>query len=255
MITDTKLFLNKMVEKYNSPDFIPNDPISIPHHYTRKEDIEISGFLTAILSWGQRKVIIFKSLELMKRMDNDPYEFITNANEHDLRQLKGFTYRTFNETDLLTIVNSLKMIYLHQGGLENIFTLGFRENGAYGGISKLNTTIFNYPHLPRTRKHIANPKTGSAAKRLNMFLRWMVRNDDKGVDFGLWNQIKPLNLICPLDIHSGNTARKLGLLNRNSNDWKSALELTQNLRQFDQQDPAKYDFALFGAGVNGYFND
>lgn len=255
MQTETKLFLDEMVEKYNSPGFIPNDPISIPHQFTRKEDIEISGFFTAIFSWGQRKIIIVKSLELMNRMDNNPYEFITNAKENDLKQLKGFNYRTFNETDLLTIVNALKMIYLYHDGLENIFTLGFQENGAVGGISKLNDTIFGYPHLPHTRKHIANPKTGSAAKRLNMFLRWMVRNDAKGVDFGLWNQINPADLICPLDIHSGNTARKLGLLTRTTNDWKAALELTHNLRQFDKLDPVKYDFALFGLGVSDYFND
>jgi uncharacterized protein (TIGR02757 family) len=244
-----------MVEKYNSPDFILNDPISIPHQFKRKEDIEISGFFTAIFSWGQRKIIILKSLELMNRMDNNPYEFITNAKENDLKQLKGFNYRTFNETDLLTIVNALKMIYLYQEGLENIFTLGFQENGAVGGISKLNDTIFSYPHLPHSRKHIANPITGSAAKRLNMFLRWMVRSDDKGVDFGLWNQINQSDLVCPLDIHSGNTARILGILSRTTNDWKAAMELTQNLRKFDHLDPVKYDFALFGLGVSGYFND
>lgn len=254
MPTDLKYFLEEMFLKYHTTGFIANDPISIPHRFTLKEDIEISGFLTAIMSWGQRKMIIKKSIELMDRMDNQPFAFITQSSENDLKQLRGFNYRTFNETDCLSIVNALKMIYLHEDGLENIITIGFQENGAFGGLVHLNERIFNYPHLNRTRKHIANPVAGSAAKRLNMFLRWMVRSNEKGVDFGIWNQINTSDLICPLDVHVGNVARKLGLLKRNSNDWKAAAELTANLRLFDASDPVKYDFALFGLGIDNYFN-
>jgi len=244
--------LDEMLTKFRSIDFIANDPISIPHLFNRKEDIELSGFLTAILSWGQRKMIIKKSEELMHRMDDCPYTFITQSTDHDLKNLKGFNYRTFNETDCLTIVNALKMIYLQHGGLEEAFTNGFRDKGAFGGIEQVHKLIFSYPHLTRTRKHIANPNGGSAAKRLNMFLRWMVRNDETSIDFGIWKQISPSALVCPLDVHTGRTARKLGLLKRSTNDWKAAMELTEKLRCFDTADPVKYDFALFGASNAGF---
>lgn len=247
--------MDEQFERLHSTAFIENDPISIPHSFIQKEDIEISGFLTSILSWGQRKSILTKSRELMLRMDNSPFEYIMNSNESDLKQLNGFVYRTFNETDCITMINSLKMIYLYHGGLETVFTKGFSENGAYGGITALHHLLFSYPHLIRTRKHIANPETGSAAKRLNMFLRWMVRKNEMGIDFGIWNNIKQADLVCPLDIHSGRTARKLGILKRPSNDWKAAIELTNNLKTLDAQDPTKYDFVLFGLGIEGFSND
>jgi uncharacterized protein (TIGR02757 family) len=253
MLPELKDFFEEMMIKYYSFDFIINDPISIPHQYKIKEDIEISGFLTAILSWGQRRMIIKKSVELMERMDNQPYEFITQSGKHDLKSIQGFNYRTFNETDCLTIINSLKMIYVNDGGLEKVFTDGFHSDGAFGAIVNAYQKIFSYPHISRTRKHIANPMAGSAAKRLNMYLRWMVRDNEKEVDFGIWKQISPSQLICPLDVHSGNTARKLGLLTRPANDWKAANELTANLRIFDSNDPIKYDFVLFGLGIDGYF--
>ena len=238
------------VNRYNNKAFIADDPIGIPHRFERKEDIEISGFLTALLAWGQRKTIINKANVLMKKMDNEPFLFITQAPEATIGQLDDFVHRTFNGDDCITLIHALRQIYLEHGGLETVFSKGFKIGGAYEAIEDLHQLVFSYPHLDRTRKHLARPSAGSAAKRINMFLRWMVRHDKKGVDFGLWNTISPSALICPLDVHSGNTARKLGLLSRKQNDWQAALELTQNLRIFDPNDPVKYDFALFGTGVS-----
>lgn len=236
--------------QFNRIDFIANDPISIPHLFSTKEDIEIAGFLTALLSWGQRKTIISKSKELMQRMDNAPYQFVTQANEKDFLQLESFKHRTFNGVDAMTLISALRHIYANEAGLEAIFTRGFNEGGAYRAIELLSETVFSLPHLPRTQKHLARPSKGSAAKRINMFLRWMVRNDNSGVDFGLWHGISPAQLICPLDVHSGNTARKTGLLLRPQNDWQAAMELTRDLRTIDANDPVKFDFALFGLSVN-----
>lgn len=238
------------VNRYNNKAFIADDPIGIPHRFERKEDIEISGFLTALLAWGQRKTIINKANELMKKLDNEPFLFITQAPEPTFGKLQDFVHRTFNGDDCITLLNALKQIYLGHGGLEAIFSNGFANGGAYQAIEDLHQLVFSFPHLDRTRKHLARPSAGSAAKRINMFLRWMVRYDTNGVDFGIWKTISPSALICPLDIHSGNTARKLGLLSRKQNDWQAAIELTQNLRIFDPDDPVKYDFALFGTGVS-----
>jgi uncharacterized protein (TIGR02757 family) len=249
---ELKHFLDTQFERLYRPEFIIGDPISVPHSFNRKEDIEICGFLTAILSWGQRKMIIQKANDLMIRMDSAPYEFIKHANETELEHIRGFVYRTFNETDCLTIIESLRNIYTIHNGLEELFTEGFNQDGAFQAIQKVHDIIFSYPHLERSRKHIANPASGSAAKRINMFLRWMVRSGDQGVDFGLWKSIRPAQLIIPLDVHSGNTARKLGLLHRKQNDRRAAEELTTALRMFDQEDPVKYDFVLFGLGVEGF---
>ncbi len=247
---DTKQFLERKTNEYNRLFFITDDPISIPHRFSRKEDIEISGFLTALISWGRRPAILKSAQKLMQLMDNAPYKFIVQNNDTDLKQLTGFVYRTFNSSDLLFLVEALRNIYLEKGGLETVCNDAFRETGSIKGmITGLRNELLKVSHLSRSEKHLAAPEKGSAAKRINMFLRWMVRHDNRGVDFGIWENIPPAALMIPLDVHSGNTARKLGLLQRKQNDWKAVEELTNVLRQFDPEDPVKYDFALFGTGV------
>lgn len=241
-------FLELKALQYNKTAFIDSDPILIPHRFSRKEDIEISGFLTATLSWGQRKSIIQKSLLLMQLLDDSPYDFIMNANGQDLKSVEKFVYRTFNGLDCLYFIRALQQLYRKQGGMETAFTSAFKE-GAYSAISNFRNIFISIGDPTRTGRHLANPLQGSAAKRLNMFLRWMVRKDENGVDFGIWKHISPAMLICPLDVHSGRVARKLGLLSRTSNDRKAAEELTTALCNFDINDPVKYDFALFGLGV------
>lgn len=236
---------------YNNPEFIEKDPVSIPHRFTKKEDIEIAGFLAATLAWGQRITIINKSLELMDRMDNTPHEFILNASEKEIGTLASFVHRTFQGDDCMYFIHALKQIYMQYEGLEPAFLAGYQANHSIKeSISRFREIFFSIEHLHRTCKHIPDPQSGSAAKRINMFLRWMVRNDEKGVDFGIWKSIKTSDLLCPLDLHSGNVARKLGLLDRKLNDWQAVEELTAKLRTFDPLDPVKYDFALFGTGVN-----
>ncbi|MBW6489757.1 MAG: TIGR02757 family protein [Lentimicrobium sp.] len=246
-----KELLDQKVVQYNNKAFIPSDPISIPHSFTKKEDIEISGFLVATISWGQRTTIVKNGFRLMDIMDNSPYDFAMDARADDLKKLAAFVHRTFNGDDILFFVEALKSIYQNQGGLENAFATGMNDGDTdvMNAIIHFREMFLRNPHLSRSQKHIANPVAGSSAKRINMFLRWMVRKDDKGVDFGLWNSILPAQLCCPLDIHVGNIARRLGLLKRKQNDWKSVTELTSNLRAFDSEDPIKYDFALFGMGV------
>ena len=241
-------FLELKALQYNNTAFIDSDPVSVPHRFSRKEDIEISGFLTATLSWGQRKSIIQKSLLLMRLLDDSPYDFIMNANDHDLKVLEKFVYRTFNGIDCIYFIRALQQLYRTGGGMESAFTSAFKE-GAYSAISNFRNTFTGIGDPTRTGRHLANPLQGSAAKRLNMFLRWMVRKDENGVDFGIWQGISPSLLICPLDVHSGRVARKLGLLCRTGNDRKAAEELTTALLNFDKNDPVKYDFALFGLGV------
>lgn len=243
---DLKTFLDNKTLQFNNTNFITSDPISIPHQYTRKEDIEIAGFLAALLSWGQRKTIIAKSTALMSLMGNQPYLFLTQAAEKDYLPMAHFKHRTFTGDDCLGIMRGLSHIYLHNGGLEAVCTKGFEKEGAYGGVIALRKALLESEHLKRTEKHLANPKTGSAAKRVNMFFRWMIRNDHAGVDFGLWKGVNPAQLVIPLDLHVGKSARHLGLLHRTQNDWQAAIELTEKLRSFDHQDPVKYDFALFG---------
>ena len=249
-ITELKQFLESRAEEYNRPFFIAEDPVSIPHHFTQKEDIEISGFLTALISWGRRPAILKAASKLMENMDYAPFEFIIGYNDNDLKRLANFVYRTFNSSDLLFLVEALRRIYLDKGGLEAICESCFKETGEIKGmITGLRQELLKTTHLSRSEKHLAAPEKGSAAKRINMFLRWMVRNDDKGVDFGIWKGIPAASLMIPLDVHSGNTARKLGLLQRKQNDWKAVEELTRELRRFDPADPVKYDFALFGTGI------
>lgn len=241
-----KQILEEAVLRYNNKAFIEDDPICIPHQFEKKEDIEIAGFFAAILAWGQRKTIIAKSNQLLGLMNNKPYDFLVHATDNELKAFQYFKHRTFNGDDFLAIFNGLRMIYQHHGGLEKLMESGFKEKDAWQAIAKLNQVMFSYPHLIRSRKHISNPETGSAAKRLHMFLRWMVRKDDSGVDFGIWRSIPTSQLLCPLDVHVAHTARKLGLLNRRANDRKAVDELTTHLRFFDEADPIRYDFALFG---------
>ena len=246
-----KEYLECMFLKYCQPGFIPDDPISIPHLFTKKEDIEIAGFLAATLAWGQRVTIINKSRDLMNRMDNSPYEFIIHASEKEIGNMETFVHRTFQGEDCMYFIFALQQIYRYKGGLEKVFnSVYFPNNTIKESIVYFRDIFLSFEHLPRTRKHIADPLSGSAAKRINMYLRWMVRQDANGVDFGIWKNIKTSDLLCPLDLHSGKVARRLGLLSRKYDDWQAVEELTANLRIFDPLDPVKYDFALFGTGVN-----
>ena len=247
--TELKEFLDAKVEQYNTPKFIKSDPIQIPHQFTLKEDIEISGFLTATIAWGNRKSIINNAKRMMALLDNSPYNFIINHEISDLEKLQPFVHRTFNGDDAIQFIKSLKHIYLNHNGLEAVFTKHAESHSVQNAISKFKTTFFEVEHLARTQKHVSDPLKNSAAKRINMFLRWMVRNDKTGVDFGIWNSLSPSQLSCPLDVHSGNVARKLGLLSRKQNDAKALLDLDTALRKLDPNDPVKYDFALFGLGV------
>lgn len=251
MLKDEELknFLDLKVKQYNSPEFIKTDPIQIPHQFEFKEDIEIAGFLTATISWGNRKSILKNANRLMEMMDRQPYNFVMQHDEKDLESLNSFVHRTFNSTDLKYFLQALKNIYIKHESLEEIFTRNATPESLQPAISEFKRVFFELPHETRTEKHVSDPAKNSAAKRINMFLRWMVRNDQKGVDFGLWKNIKPSQLSCPLDVHSGNVARKLNLLYRKQNDSKALAELDQNLRKLDPKDPVKYDFALFGLGV------
>ena len=240
-------FLNEKAEYYETLKFIDSDPIQIPHLFSKKEDIEIAGFLAATIAWGQRPTIIRNATFLVNTMDMAPYDFITNFRESDLEPFANFKHRTFNFEDLKTFLFSLQNIYKNHGGLESVFS-HHPENMAEN-ISTFKEIFFQTPHLSRTQKHVSDPMKGSAAKRLNMYLRWMVRSNDRGVDFGIWNKLSPKNLYLPLDVHTANVSRKLGLLNRKQNDWKALNELMTHLRSFDSIDPVKYDFALFGLGV------
>jgi len=247
--TELKEFLDEKVEFYNRPFFIEEDPVSIPHLFTGKEDIEIAGFLAATIAWGNRKMILRNAGRMMEILDNSPFDFIINSEMSDLERVGCFVHRTFNASDLVYFLKALKHIYKTKGGLEALFQTNGSSTSLQHAIHELYTIFFELPHEKRTERHVSDPFKGSAAKKINMFLRWMVRKDNRGVDFGIWEKISPSKLYIPLDIHSGNTARKLGLLARRANDWKAVEELTGILREFDPDDPVKYDFALFGLGV------
>ncbi|MDV7187524.1 TIGR02757 family protein [Lutibacter sp. TH_r2] len=246
---ELKEFLDEKVIEFNNPKFIESDPIQIPHQFTLKEDIEISAFLTSTIAWGNRKMIINNSKKIMELLGNSPFDFIMSYKENELGRFDSFVHRTFNAIDLKFFIQSLQHIYKNHNGLEAVFTKHSEKNSTQPAITALKEVFFEIPHQQRTQKHVSNPAKGSAAKRINMFLRWMVRNDNAGVDFGIWKNLTPSQLSCPLDVHSGNVARKLGLLNRKQNDAKALLELDTNLRKLDKNDPVKYDFALFGLGV------
>jgi len=252
--THLKSFLDEKSDFYNHPGFIVDDPISIPHQFSKKEDIEIAGLLTATIAWGNRKSIIKNANQLMKLMDFEPHEFILGMEKSDLKYFSSFVHRTFNGIDCAFFLESLSHIYKFYGGLEAVFSDAvLNDLSVKESIIHFREVFFKLPHLSRTEKHVANPASNASAKRLNMFLRWMVRKDKRGVDFGIWRTIKPSDLFCPLDVHSGNVARKLGLLSRMSNDWKAVEELTGILKEINPDDPVKYDFALFGLGVNEKF--
>ena len=243
-------FLDRKVKEYNQPSFISDDPISIPHAYNKKQDIEIAGFFTAIFSWGNRTTIIRKSRELMQLMDRAPHQFILQHTEKDLKKLMAFKHRTFNPTDLLYFIEFFRYHYTLYDSLEDAFLLAEGPYDAGTALSAFHHYFFSLEAVPpRTRKHIATPERNSSCKRLNMFLRWMVRKDKKGVDFGLWNRIPMAGLICPLDLHVARVAKRFGLLTRTPTDWPAALELTGRLSLLDPEDPVKYDFALFGLGA------
>ncbi len=248
--SEQKIFLETQVERYNRPAFIHEDPISIPHLFSHKEDTEIAGFLTALISWGRRPAILKAARTLMEHMDRAPHAFVTGYSDNDLKPLTRFVYRTFNSSDLLFLLKALRRVYVRSGGLEKICLTHYRQSGSVKGlITGLRHELLASPHLHRSEKHLAAPEKGSAAKRINMFLRWMVRHDNNGVDFGIWKEIPMSALMIPLDVHSGNTARRWHLLHRKQNDWKAVEELTGQLRKFDPEDPVKYDYALFGTGI------
>lgn len=247
--SELKEFLDEKVITYNNPKFIETDPIQVPHKFTKKEDIEISGFLTATIAWGNRRSIINNAKRLMTLLDNAPHDFVINHSEKDLEALHSFVHRTFNGRDLQQFIKSLKHIYNDYGGLEEVFKNYAEKNSLQLAIHKFKSIFFEIEHLDRSKKHVSDPLKNSAAKRLNMFLRWMIRKDSSGVDFGVWQSLSPSQLSCPLDVHSGNVARKLGLLKRKQNDAKALLELDTSLRLLDHEDPVKYDFSLFGLGV------
>ncbi len=246
---ELKSFLDEKVYAYNQPKFIETDPIQIPHAFSIKEDIEIAGFLVATIAWGNRKSIINNGTKLMNLMGNSPYDFVMNYTEDNEHLFSNFVHRTFNSQDLTYFIKALQNIYINHSGLEQVFAVNSQDNTLQEAIHHFKKTFFELPHPLRTQKHISDPLKNSAAKRINMFLRWMVRNDTAGVDFGIWKSISPSQLSCPLDVHSGNVARKLKLLKRKQNDGKALQELDNSLRKMDAADPVKYDFALFGLGV------
>ena len=251
---ELKSFLDDKYLEYNCKGFIAKDPVSIPHQFEKKEDIEISAFLTATIAWGNRNSILKNANRLTKEMGYYPHEFIINASDKDFLAFENFVHRTFNGIDTIFFLQSLQNIYKNHNGLEAVFSDGY-SNGQtiFGSLVHFRNIFLEPVHEKRSEKHIANVAQKASCKRLNMFLRWMVRNDNRGVDFGLWKQIPASALMLPLDVHTGNISRKLGLLARKQNDWQAVEEVTQNLRQFDAADPVKYDFSLFGLGVNNDF--
>jgi uncharacterized protein (TIGR02757 family) len=249
-----KIFLDKKVAEYNHIDFIENDPVSIPHLFCKKQDIEVAALFAAVFAWGQRTTIIKKARELMCLFDNAPYDFVMNFSENDLKRLRHFRHRTFNFADLKYFLQFLQMHYHRAESLEDAFFPEKNIADVKDALNYFQRYFFSLDTLePRTRKHIASPAQNATCKRLNMLLRWMIRHDSNGVDFGFWKKIKPSQLYCPLDLHVNKVARVLGLIKRKQNDWHTVEELTQNLKKLDTEDPVKYDFALFGLSISGYF--
>jgi uncharacterized protein (TIGR02757 family) len=253
---DLKKFLDQKIIEFNNPGFIKDDPVCLPHLFSKKQDIEIAGFFAAMFAWGIRKTIINKGKLLFNLMDNAPYDFCLNHQEKDLKKLEGFCHRTFNDTDLLYFVSFFKQHYSKNASLESAFfdnkTLrdSNKKDVVENALNHFNQYFFSMEDVPeRTKKHVASPAKNSSCKRLNMFLRWMIRDDNKGVDFGLWKKISPAVLICPVDVHVARVSRRFNLLQRKQVDWQAAIELTEQLRKFDKKDPVKYDFALFGLGI------
>ncbi|MBN2634733.1 MAG: TIGR02757 family protein [Prolixibacteraceae bacterium] len=248
-LNDVKEFLDEKADKYNQPFFIQTDPIQVPKNFSEKEDIEIAGFLTATIAWGSRTSIIKNAMKLIQLLDFQPYNFILNSSAEEHKTLMKFVHRTFNGNDCSYFIRSLQNIYKNHNGLQAVFEKGFQHEKSVKSALEYFYSVFFEREGERTRKHVSNVARGASAKRLNMYLRWMIRNDNRGVDFGLWKGIPVSELMLPLDVHTGNVARKLGLLQRKPNDWKAVEEVTQTLRTFDSGDPVKYDFALFGLGA------
>jgi len=251
---DLGKFLEEKYEQYNTYDFVSNDPIQVPHKFSKKEDIEIVAFLSSTIAWGQRKSIIKNANRLASWLDNSPHDFIVNAKDSDFKVFEQFVHRTFNGNDCIFFLKSLQNIYQSHNGLEPLFTKKISEGkGMKEALSYFREIFLSVPHLQRSEKHIANTNKNSTAKRLNLFVMWMVRNDRAGVHFNLWKNISTSELFLPLDVHTANVGRKLGLLTRKQNDWKAVVEITESLRKFDPVDPIKFDFALFGLGINEGF--
>jgi uncharacterized protein (TIGR02757 family) len=246
-----KAFLDEKVQRFNQPGFITDDPVTIPHMFSKREDIEMAGLFAAVLAWGQRITIIRKCRELMSWMDNDPYQFILHHQSHELKRFETFRHRTFNGTDALYFIEALKSIYLEYPSMEEAFAVRASDATVEQGLVRFHHRFFALEHPHRTKKHLSTPERKSTCKRINMYLRWMVRKDDRGVDFGLWKKISPAQLVCPCDVHVDRVARRLNLIHRQQSDWLTALELTASLRKLDPLDPVKYDFALFGLGIEG----
>ncbi len=245
-----KDLLEAKADQYNRPEFIAEDPVSIPHRFSRLQDREIAGLFAAVLAWGQRKTIIANCLRLLERMDNDPYRFVLHHADTDLVKLESFVHRTFNSTDLLYFIHFLKSHYQQHSSLEELFVIDKTDPTVEGGLVHFHESFFSLPESPsRTRKHIATPARKSACKRMNMYLRWMVRSDGRGVDFGLWKRIAPSQLVTPVDVHVERVARRLKLIGKGPLNWQKAVELTAQLRKFDPADPVRFDFALFGLGL------
>ncbi|QOR74315.1 TIGR02757 family protein [Cruoricaptor ignavus] len=248
---ELKIFLDEKADFYNVPDFIENDPISIPHRFSQKQDIEIAGFLAATISWGNRKSILKSAEKMLNFMDNSPYDFVLNFKPKDLQSIENQSiHRTFNGEDFAEFLKNLQRLYRENSSLENLFILKENEANFYHSLERFRNAFFAENQQHRSRKHISSTYKNSSAKRLMMFLRWMVRQDKKGVDFGIWQKLSPKNLSIPLDVHTGNISRKLGLVSRKQNDWKTVEELDMAIRKMNADDPAKYDFALFGLGVS-----
>ncbi|MBN2766879.1 MAG: TIGR02757 family protein [Paludibacteraceae bacterium] len=251
-LNEIKYLLDDRYRRYNHFDFIETDPIQIPHSFARKEDVEIAAFLTASIAWGQRVTIIKNARRLMSLLDNAPYDFICNATESDLESLRGFVHRTFNSNDCMFFIRSLQNIYQHHDGLEAVFDKGFKTHQHIAGtLTHFRKVFLQSTHEKRNEKHLSDVSRNSSAKRLNMLLRWLVRHDEAEVDLGIWKNIPTSALMLPLDVHTGDVGRAIGILSRTQNDWKAVEEITDVLRQFDPHDPVKYDYALFGIGVFG----
>lgn len=248
--SDVHALLEQKYKEFNRPNFNDDDPVGIPHQFSKKEDIEIAGFLAATIAWGQRKSIINNARKIIQLMDDEPYEFIINHTKKDLKRTEGFVHRTFNAQDLSQFFQSLQQLYKVHGGLEEVLC---KSPDVAANIAHFKEVFFENAESLRTYKHVSDPSKGSSAKRINMYLRWMVRNDKRGVDFGIWKKLSPANLMLPLDVHTGNVSRKLLLLERKQNDWKAVVEISDQLRKFDPKDPIKYDFALFGLGAIDHF--
>ncbi len=250
--TAVKELLDEAYDRFATPAFIANDPVQVPRSFNSREDAEVIGFLTATISWGQRVTIINNAKKLVALMDESPHDFVLNATPKELERTERFVHRTFNGVDLRHFVGGIRHLYTTYGSLEDAFLEADRFGNAAEAIARFKQRFFKVEHVARTQKHVADPTKGSNAKRINMFLRWMVRPNDRGVDLGLWKKIVPADLMVPLDVHTGRVGRELGLLQRTQDDWKSVEELTANLRRFDPVDPVKYDIALFGMGVEGF---